>query len=513
MLVNCLEKAVSIVLGQDQITIADVVAVARSNAPVRLGVDARAKLEQGRALIERWSRENIPAYGLTRGLGSRVTIEIQESDRSDYSAAIVRARATGGGGYFDSTTVRAALFARAASLAQGGGGVRPVIIETQLAMLDKGVHPLVPQVGSVGASDLALCANMALPIMGEGRAEYLGQVLPGAEAMKRASIPTVQLLEKEGLALCSANSISIGLGALVLQDLADLAELADAILALSYEAFRGNPSPFDSRVVAARPAPGQVAAAASLRRMLQGSQLFEPGVPRRVQDPISLRCATQVHGALRATLDFARPNVEIELNAAADNPLVLPDDELLLSTGNFHAPAMAIAFDALRLAVAEFSTMSSERVSRMMQTELSGLEDRFTNRGPTRAGLGLLRLAARTLNREVRYFSSPVSNDDNTSDSVEDQAPFTPVAVRRTLQQIEYLRQVLACEWIVSAQALESRGLDKVAPVVDALVNLLRTVVEPLDDDRSTTQDIERATDLIQSGAALAAVRDAVAPA
>lgn len=505
------ENQMTIVLGQDQLTIADVVAVARSNAPVALGPEARARLDAARGLIERWSREDRPVYGVTRGLGGRVTMEISAAERASYSAAVVRGRAAGAGGYFDSTTVRAALFARAAGLAQAGAGVRPVIIETQLAMLAKGVHPLVPQVGSVGASDLVLCANMALPLMGDGRAEYEGEILPGGEAMRRAGIPVVDLVEKEGLALCSANAVSVGLGALVLSDVIDLVELADAVLALSFEAFRGNPSPFDRRVAAARAAPGQVAAAASLRKMLQGSQLFEEGVPRRVQDPLSLRCGTQVHGALRATIDFVRPHIEVELNSAADNPLIITDDDTILSTGNFQTPGLAISFDALRLAVAEVSTLSSQRAVRMMQEELSGLAGRFSKHGTTRVGLGLIGMTAHTLNREVRYFSAPVSNDDTTFDAVEDQAPFTPVSVRRALQQLDYLRQVLACEMIVSAQALDMRPPERVAPVAAALRDLVRGVVAPLDDDRSMTEDIERVTDLVRDGKAIAAVRRALA--
>lgn len=497
----------TIVLGQDQLTIADVVAVARSNAAIELGPQARARLGAARDMIERWSLENRPVYGVTRGLGSRVTMDVSAAERASYSAAVVRGRAAGGGGYFDSTTVRAALFARAAGLAQGGAGVRPIVIDTQLAMLAKGVHPLVPQVGSVGASDLVLCANMALPLMGEGRAEYQGEILSGGEAMRRAGIPLVDLVEKEGLALCSANAVSVGLGALVLSDIIDLAELADAVLALSFEAFRGNPSPFDPRVTAARAAPGQQAAAESLRRMLQGSQLFEDGAPRRVQDPLSLRCGTQVHGALRATIDFVRPHIEVELNSAADNPLIIIADDTILSTGNFHTPGLSISFDALRLAIAEVSTLSSERTVRMMQPELSGLEGRFSRHGTTRVGHGLIAMTAHTLSREVRFFSAPVSNDDNMFDSVEDHAPFTPVSVRRALQQIDYLCQVLACEMIVSAQALDLRAPGRVAPVAAAMRDLVRSVVAPLDDDRGMTEDIEKLSDLVREGKAIAAVR------
>lgn len=478
----------------------DVARVADHAEPVRLADAARARLERARTLVEHWSRQDRPAYGLTRGLGGRATTEIAAADRAEYSAIVVRARATGAGGWFDRRTVRAALFARLAGLAQGGAGVRPVILDTQIAMLAAGVHPLVPRIGSVGASDLALCANLALPLMGEGRAEYLGEILPGAEAMRRAGIVPVALLEKEGLALCSNNAISTGLGALLLTGTESLLALTEATLALSFEAFRGNPSPFDPRVVAARPAPGQAESADALRRLLQGSTLFEPDAPRRIQDPISLRCATQVHGALRAGIALVRPNLEAELNGAADNPLVLPDDGEILSTGNFHTPAMAIAFDSLRLALCQTGSMAAQRVGRLMNPGLTGLPERLSRHGPTRAGLGLLGLTAGTLAREMRYLANPVSNDDTGGFDVEDHAPMTPVAVRRTEEQLDLLRQILACELIAAAQAFEMRALPSAAPVATRLFEAIRATVPAFDDDRSTTEEIERVSHLIRTG-------------
>lgn len=496
-------------LGKDHLRIADVAAVARSGAPVELAAEAGERLNAARAVVETWSREDRPVYGLTRGLGGRATVNVSSEDRTGYSEAVVLARASGAGGYFDRETVRAALFVRAVGLAHGGAGVRPIIVETQIAMLARGVHPLVPKVGSVGASDLMLCANLALPLMGLGRAEFEGEVMSGAAAMERAAIPVVKLEEREGLALCSANSVSVGLGALVLQDLSDLSELGDAILALTFEAFRANLSPIDPRVVASRPAPGQREAADSLRGMLKGSSLFNPGEARRLQDPISLRCASHVLGALRAGIEFASPNVEVELNAAADNPLILLAESEILSTGNFHTPAMAIAFDALRLAISQAGSMAAQRTSRMMDPETSGLSAGLSGYGVTRFGFGLVGLTAQTLVRELRYLAAPVSNDDGGTIGVEDHAPMTPVAVRRASEQVDIFRQVLACELMVASQALEMRKLAQVAPVALALFDAVRSIVPPLDDDRTTTHEIERVADMIRSGEMLRCVRSA----
>jgi len=499
----------TIVLGRDRIAIEDVGRVARLRAPAMLDGEAARRMRDGEAVLQAWSRADRPVYGLTRGLGNRATTAIPPEERRGFSEAMLKARASGAGPRFPDEVARAALFVRAATLAQAGAGARPIIVETQLAMLERGVVPLVPQIGSIGTSDLLLCANLALPLVGLGRAVFEGELLPGAEAMRRAGLATVELTEKEGLALCSSNAVSIGFGALAVADALDLLDLADAALAMTYEAFVGNPSPFDARIAAAHPVPGQVEAARRLRALLSGSALFHAGVPRRVQDPISLRCATQVHGAARTALGWAREAVEVELNCAADNPLILAAEDEILSTGNFHTAAMAIAFDALRLALAQVGTISSQRSARLLDPEVSGLADRLRPGRATRSGVALLGIVGHTLSRESRECSHPVSNDDATPFGVEDQAPFTLLAVRRTAAQIAVLQQVLACEMIVAAQALDLRPLEPSAAAVQALQAVVRRHVAFLDDDRSTTEDIEALTAAIRDGQ----VADAVATA
>lgn len=490
----------TIALGRDRLTVDDVGRVARGGAAASLDPGAAARMRAAVAVLQDWSRADRPVYGLTRGLGNRATTAIPPEERRGFSEAMLKARASGAGPPFADEVARAALFVRAATLARGGAGARPAIVEAQLAMLERGVSPLVPQIGSIGTSDLLLCANLALPLVGLGRATFGGEVLPGAEAMRRAGIATVDLTEKEGLALCSSNAVSIGHGALVVADALRLVDLADAALAMSYEAFVGNPSPFDARIAAAHPAAGQEDAARRLRGLLAGSALFRPGVPRRVQDPISFRCATHVHGAARTALGWARDAVEVELNAAADNPLILADDDEILSTGNFHTGAMAVAFDAARLALAQVGTVSAQRVARLLDPDASGLAGRLTGGSATRSSVGLLGIVAHTANREARESANPVSNDDATPFGVEDQAPFTLLAVRRTAAQIALIEQVLACEMIVACQVLDVRPLDPQAPAVADLRAAVRRRVARLDEDRSTTEDVEALTAAIRSG-------------
>ena len=481
-----------IALGRDRIGIAEVARVARDGATASLDPEAARRMVAAQETLQAWSRADRPVYGLTRGLGNQATKEIPQSDRRAFSTAMLQARASGGGAPFPDEVARAALFVRAATLARGGAGARPVIVETQLEMLKHGVAPRVPQIGSIGTSDLLLCANLALPLVGLGSATLSGETLDGAEAMRRAGVATVELTEKEGLALCSSNAMSIGFGALVLVDALHLLDLADAALALTYEAFGGNPSPFDPRIAAAHPAAGQVEAAARLRALLRGSALNEPGVPRRIQDPISLRCATHVHGAALTAIGWARDAVETELNCAADNPLILADDDTILSTGNFHTAALALTFDALRLALTGVGTASAQRTVQLLDPVVSGLGTSLQPDSPTRGGVRFFSMVAHTLNREARDHSAPVSNDDATPFGVEDVAPFTLSSVRRAAQQIDLLHQVLACELIIAAQALDVRPLTPSAPAVQALHALVRREVPPLGEDRSTTGDIAR---------------------
>ena len=491
----------TILLGDAPLGINDVVAVARGGAAIGIAGEARSRMEESRAVVERFSASDRPVYGLTRGLGGRVVNEVDQVDRGDYSRIVVLARACGAGEPLPGAAVRAAMFSRAAGMAQGGAGVRPLIAETLCAMLERGVHPYVPGIGSIGASDLALCANMALPIIGEGRAWLQGTLLDGAEAMARAGIDVVELREKEGLALCSSNVVSVGQAALVIADLEHLLELMDGIVVLGFEAFRANPGPIDPRVVMARGAPGQARAALSLRHKLEGTALFDPAEPRRLQDPISLRCVSHVHGSLRAAIDFATPNVTVEINGAGDNPLVLAADGDILSTGNFHTPAMAVAFDALTLAMAQTATMAAQRVGRLMQNQFTGLPDMLTRHGTTRAGLGLLSLTSETLSKEIHLLGAPASLLDSSTYNVEDHAPMTWVAVRQARDAVTHLTRIAAAELIVAAQAFDLRNPPRHARVAGCLRDALRLIVPPLDDDRSMTGEVAAVAAAIANGA------------
>jgi len=488
-----------IVLGQAPLTLDDVDAVARCEATVRLGDAALARLGEGRALIERFLAEERPVYGLTRGLGQRAVLAVDPEERAQMSHIMLRARACGAGPLFAEEAVRAFLLARLASMSLGHSGVRPVVAETLAQMLERGVHPAVHQVGAHGASDLPLTAELSLPVMGEGQAHFRGRLMPGGEAMRAAGIEPLQLREKEGLGLCSASSVSAGLGALVLVEAWRLLRLAEAIAVLSFEAFRANLSPLHPKVAALHPAAGQEAAAASLRALLQDSGLQRPDAARRLQDPISLRCASQAFGGLHAALAYAEPQVLAEINGSGDNPCVLFDEAEILSTGNFQTIGMAQAFDLLGIALTTAANMGAQRTGKLMRKAFSDLPDGLSplSAGTVRIGMGLIGHTARHLVKDMRILATPASLDDSSGYEVEDHEPMTPLAVRKAWQMLPLWRQILACELIVAAEAFDQRDPANPAPIATALRDAVRPLVPREEDDRSHSPDIAAASELL----------------
>jgi histidine ammonia-lyase len=361
---------------------------------------------------------------------------------------------------------------------------------------------VVPSIASVGAADLCLMAHIGLALIGEGEAELGGTVLPAAAALAQAGLAALALGPKDGLAICSANAVSAGHGALVLVDATALLAQADLAAALTMEGFRANLTPIDARAAAARPAPGQAETAARLRGFLAGGALTEPGAARRVQDPLSLRCVSQVHGSLLAALGFARAALGPELNGAGDNPLVLIEAQEMISTGNFHTPALALAYDTLGLAFAQVANLAVNRVQRLLTERLSGLPTGLTTRNMTRVGFGAATKTLEALAAEIRHLANPVSVDQRAgADNVEDDTTNAPYAVAKTARIVERLRLVTAFELIVAAQAVELAKVPRLGRSTEAAYRAVRALVPPLDEDRPLGAEVERvAAELLATG-------------
>jgi histidine ammonia-lyase len=444
-------------------------------ARVELDDATMARIAAGRAVVDQALADGVAVYGLTTQVGHARNTRLTEEQIRSEQRFLVMSHGGGIGPPLPTAIVRAALAVRLNGIARGGSGAGVAVAEILAGMLNAGVHPVAAGTASVGAADIAQMAAMAQVTIGMGRAEYQGELVSGGEALRRAGIAPLELGGKDGLALISANGVSIGQAALVARRAAAVAEAADIAAAVSMEAIDANTSILQPAVGRAKPIPGQLAAADHLRVLLAGSQLLAPGGGRSVQDPLSFRVVPQVHGALREYVTAARDAVTMELNAAADNPLVSVPDQALVSNGNFHPMVMTIAHDALRIALAQVGQLSERRMSHLWDAFF-----RQPISGPPNVGYGLqLRYPAAALFPELKQLAAPASLDTPPLDlDVEDHGTSAPLSVRKTDAALGLLEDLLVIELLLARDVLST------APVPATLgagtTAALRTVEEAI---------------------------------
>jgi histidine ammonia-lyase len=479
------------------LTAEDVVGVAREGAHAELGPDARMRMAAARDIVERYIAEGRPAYGLTTGLGARVVESVAGDALAEFSRHTVLGRANSVGAPLPTEVVRAAMLVRANGLARGGSGARPGLADALLALLERGVHPVVPSIGSIGAGDICVLAHIALVLIGEGEAELRGELMPGAQALAAAGLEPLELAPKDGLAAISSNAVSAACAALALVDGRAALVAAHAAAALSLEGFRASLTPLDERVVEARPAPGQAACAASLRALLAGGSLVASG-GRRLQDPLSFRCVSQVHGSLATAFELLADALEPELNGAGDNPLVLADPGEsdggeIVSTGNFLVPVLALAADAVALALAQVASLTAARAARLLTATVSDLPQNLAPAGSTGAGMAPLLKVADALAAEIAHGAAPATLASlSGTDAVEDAATGAPLATMRLSGLLERFRLLTALELVVAAQAVDLAQVEELGAGTSAIHAVVRELVEPMLADRPLGGDVER---------------------
>jgi histidine ammonia-lyase len=483
-----------VVLDGESLTAQQVGAVAHDDVPVELSGVAQRRMEAARRVLMSALDEGRPVYGLTTGLGPRVKDPLTGDALSEFSTLTVRGRANAVGPPLPPEVVRASMVIRANGLATGGSGADPAVAAMLVAMLNAGLHPMVPRTGSIGASDLCLLAHIGLAMIGEGELlDAQGERIPAGPAIAAAGLEPLSLGPRDGLAICSATSVSAGTATLALLRGKALLRCAEIAAALSMEGFRANLSPFDARVADARPAPGQVTSARAIRELLAGGSLAEPGAARRVQDPLSFRCVSQVHGSLCAALDALGAVLDPELNGSTDNPLVLIDDREILSTGNFHSPVLALALDAAALGLVQVAGLASSRPERLATERLSELPTNLTSRGPARSGVGPLLKVGSALLEELRHLATPASiGSSRGADGVEDDSTGSALAAFRLLEMLERFERLIALELVVAAIAVDLARPDRLSPAMAAAHSTVRALVDGLDDDRPLGADVER---------------------
>jgi histidine ammonia-lyase len=456
-----------VVVGAGGITPEDVVRVARELAAVELASEVEATILASRAVVDRAVSGDRLIYGLNTGLGhmrdARVPLDVLQR----YQRQMIEAHASGIGPALDTEDVRAAMLARVSGAARGGAGLTLETVRLLVGMLNAGVHPIVPSAGSVGAGDLMHMAAIAVVMIGRGEAELNGELLSGAEALERAGLEPIIAQPKEGLALVSANGVAIGAGALVADEALRIARLADLTCALSLEATRGNPGPFDEAAAAAKAIPGQVAAAAGVRAQLEGSYLYDPATVLSVQDPLSFRIAPQVNGAFREQVQAAAHAVEVELNGIGDNPMVIVERDTMLSNGNFTPMQLALAFDALRIGLTHVAMISERRMNKVQTIRFSdpklmlgGLNDEeLAEQRPRRA---LVQYAAAALLAELKHLAAPASIHLPPLDlDVEDHGTVAPSVVFTTRRALALLDTILTCEAQMAVDLMDVQGVPR----------------------------------------------------
>ncbi|MEP6590852.1 MAG: histidine ammonia-lyase [Gemmatimonadota bacterium] len=497
------------------LSLRDVVRVARHGQPVALCPDAARRIAGSRAHVEQIVAEGRMVYGVTTGFGKLANVRIAPADVQQLQRNLIVSHAMGVGEPFSTEVVRAMLLLRAQSLSQGNSGIRVDVIVLLLAMLDRGVHPIIPCQGSVGASgDLAPLAHMALTLIGEGEAEFGGKILPAAEALAQAGLTPVVLEAKEGLALINGTQAMTGIGALVIHDAMQLATAADIAGAMSLEALKGTRAPFDARVTRVRPHPGAIASAANLLTLSADSPIHASHADcDKIQDAYSLRCMPQVHGASRDALDHAAAVLEREVNAVTDNPLIFASDDLVISAGNFHGQPVALVMDYAKIAIAELANISERRVEHMLDPAVSGLPAFLAHQGGLHSGLMISQYTAASLVSENKVLAHPASVDSiPTSANQEDHVSMGTTSARQCAMILENSRWVIAVEVLNASQALDFHQPLEPGPGVAAAKRLVRSVVPPLDADRIMTGDLAAVRMLIVDGTLRSAVEEVVGP-
>ncbi|MGY5800787.1 HAL/PAL/TAL family ammonia-lyase [Rhizobium sp. LEGMi12c] len=488
-------------------TVRDIVAIARRNATIAISPDVEDKINAARAVVERYLAADQPVYGLTTALGAGVDTRLAADDLIAFQLRVPQARAVGVGPALPREAVRAMMAARIAGMAAGGSGVSLPVFAGLVAALNAGFHPVVPSLGSIGAADLAPLAHMGRALLGDGEAELDGTVMPALDALSKVGLPPLPIAPKDGHVLVVANSLSVGKACLCIEDIERLFDWSLAAIALNFEAFRANVSAFDDRALVARPAFGQRETAARLRELLSGSSLLADGAARRLQDPLSYRCAPQVWGALLHAIGEARAATEIELASSGDNPVVLVEEGLILSHGNFDMTAFVLAWERLGQAIAHCAAAIAYRTMKIMSPAMSELPRFLTPLGQSRTGFATAQKTVSALEAEIRHLAMPVSlTPIPAADGVEDQASMAPSVLSKIEAMIERLRYLVAIELVASAQAVELRGVagELGSGTLDAY-RQVRQLVAPLDEDRAQGPDFQRVSEYIAETAAKAA--------
>jgi histidine ammonia-lyase len=498
-----------VVIDGDKLTINEVVSVARLDTRVIISKEAKKNVRKARETLEHLLREKKTIYGVTTGFGALGNVSISPKDLKKLQINLIRSHSSGVGKPLGRDIIRALMLLRANTLAKGYSGVRLGTLETLVKMINKRVHPIIPEKGSVGASgDLTPLSHMVLVMIGEGEAEFQGIVLSGKEAMEKAKIPPTILDVKEGVALNNGTQMMTAIAALLVHDAENLVKTAEVAASLSLEALRGIAEAFNERIHSVKPHKGQMGSARNILTLLSGSKLVKHVTAGKrnkyPQDPYSLRCIPQVLGSVRDIIKYVKSIVDIEINSATDNPLVFAEDGVCLSGGNFHGQYISAAMDYLAIALATVGNFSERRIARLIDASLSrGLPPFLISKeakSGVQSGFMTLQYTAAALASENKSLSHPASVDSiPTSANFEDFVSMGSIAATKTIEILSNVQYITAIELLSAAQGVEFRGVDNLGKGTRQAFDIIRRKIPALKEDRALSRDIEIIKGLIQN--------------
>ncbi|WP_346916325.1 histidine ammonia-lyase [Clostridium sp.] len=500
-----------VIINGNDLRLEDIVNVARNNYQVEISEEAIKRVEKSRRIVDKIVEEDRVVYGITTGFGKFSDVSISGEDCKTLQRNLIISHACGFGNSLDTDIVRTIILLRANALSKGYSGIRLSTLQTLVAMLNKGVHPIIPEKGSLGASgDLAPLSHMVLPMIGEGEAEYQGKIISGREAMNKAGIEVVQLIAKEGLALINGTQVMTAVGALALWDGINLIKSGDIAAALSVEALRGIRDAFDLRTHNIRPHEGQIETAKNILALVDGSSLITSQGEIRVQDAYTLRCIPQIHGASKDALNYAKHKVEIEINSVTDNPIVTEEGDVI-SGGNFHGQPMALTFDFLGIAMSEIANVSERRLERLINYQLNDLPAFLVKHGGLNSGFMITQYAAAALVSENKILAHPASVDSiPSSANQEDHVSMGTIAARKARDIIRNAERVVATEILAACQAIDFRQEYTLGKGTKVAYESVRDVVNFIENDVVMYKEIDKVTELLRSGELASKVEEVV---
>ena len=523
------------VIDGNSLTLEGVIKVARFNEPVIISEEALTRVKQSRDYVDRLVAEERIVYGVTTGFGKFSDVHISASDTEALQANLIMSHACGTGPIFPEEVARAIILLRANALSKGYSGIRPQTLQALVDMLNNGVHPVIPEKGSLGASgDLAPLAHMALPLIGMGEAFYNGRRMDGGEALHEAGLKPVVLTAKEGLALINGTQVMTAVGALAAYDALCLSKLCDISSALTGEAFHIITDVFMEELHRIRPHKGQLETASNMRRLLEGSERTSHQGEVRVQDAYSLRCIPQIHGASKDAIQYTLEKIAIEINAVTDNPIILSELDLAISGGNFHGQPMALTFDFLGIAAAELANVAERRIERLVNSSLGGLPAFLTENGGLHSGFMIAQYSAAALVSENKVLAHPASVDSiPSSGGQEDHVSMGTIAARKARDICDNLSRVIAIELTAAAQGIDLSPPTATAPgtigapgtpAADGSLNvsgtlgkgtgiaydMVRKTVSKMTEDRILYKDFDAVLALVKNNSIVSAVEAAI---